>query len=147
MSASGRRGRRDERQVSSRNAAPRGVRGRQAKEGRHGVGGTKNRTSTKTMREWEGGLEPSLRRGEHADFHRISGLLPQPSGAWGWADWAGGAARPQAAGYAAWGQLGCGAEAGVQGTGRGWPLTLDLQDLVAEIGLEVEGAVGREHEP
>lgn len=35
----------------------------------------------------------------------------------------------------------------MQGTGRGWPLTLDLQDLVAEIGLEVEGAVGREHEP
>lgn len=27
------------------------------------------------------------------------------------------------------------------------PLTLDLQDLVTEVGLEVEGAVGREHEP
>lgn len=35
----------------------------------------------------------------------------------------------------------------VQGAGRGWPLTLDLQDLVTEVGLEVEGAVGREHEP
>lgn len=65
----------------------------------------------------------------------------------GWADWAGGAAWPQAAGYVAWGRPGCRAEAGVQGAGRGWPLTLDLQDLVAEVGLEVEGAVGREHEP
>lgn len=42
---------------------------------------------------------------------------------------------------------GAGAEAGVQGAGRGGPLTLDLQDLVTEVGLEVEGAVGREHEP
>lgn len=73
----------------------------------------------------------------------------QPAGARGQADGAGGASWLQAAGYAAEaGQVpGCGAEAGVQGTGRGWPLTLDLQDLVAEVGLEVEGAVGREHEP
>lgn len=27
------------------------------------------------------------------------------------------------------------------------PLTLDLQDLVAEVGLEVEGTVGWEHQP
>lgn len=65
----------------------------------------------------------------------------------GWAEWAGGAAWLQAAGCAAWGRPGCGAEAGVQGAGRGQPLTLHLQDLVAEVGLEVEGAVGREHEP
>lgn len=34
---------------------------------------------------------------------------------------------------------GCRAQAGAG------PLTLDLQDLVTEVGLEVEGAVGREH--
>lgn len=52
------------------------------------------------------------------------------------------------AGYAAWGRprvqgqrQGCRAQAGAR------PLTLDLQDLVAEVGLEVEGAVGWEHQP
>lgn len=53
-----------------------------------------------------------------------------------------------AAGYAAWGRprvqgqwQRCRAQAGAR------PLTLDLQDLVAEVGLEVEGAVGWEHQP
>lgn len=52
------------------------------------------------------------------------------------------------AGYAAWGRprvqgqrQGCRTQAGAR------PLTLDLQDLVAEVGLEVVGAVGWEHQP
>lgn len=45
------------------------------------------------------------------------------------------------AGQGAGQRQGCRAQAG------GGPLTLDLQDLVAEVGLEVEGAVGREHKP
>lgn len=51
------------------------------------------------------------------------------------------------AGYAAWGRprvqgqrQGCRRQAGTR------PLTLDLQDLVAEVGLEVVGAVGWEHQ-
>lgn len=54
---------------------------------------------------------------------------------------------PPEAGYAAWGRPGCGAEAGCRAQAGAGPLTLDLQDLVAEVGLEVEGAVGREHKP
>lgn len=119
--------------------------GGQAKEGRHGVGETKNRTSTEAMREWSG-TESEKRQA--CRFQQTFGRCPA-LGRLGQADWAGGAAWLQAAGYAAQGRPGCqgAGGGGVQGTGRGWPLTLDLQDLVAEVGLEVEGAVGGEHEP
>lgn len=48
---------------------------------------------------------------------------------------------PGAGGQGAGQRQGCRAQAGAG------PLTLDLQDLVTEVGLEVEGAVGREHKP
>lgn len=70
------------------------------------------------MREWSGTKSEKRQACRFPQTFRW--LVPQPAGAWGWADWAGGAALPPAAGYAAWGRRPrCGAEAGVQGTGRG----------------------------
>lgn len=73
------------------------------------------------------------------DFPRLE---PQPAGAWGWADPGVGAARQALLPGA--GQ-GAGAEAGCRVQAGAGPLTLDLQNLVAEVRLEVEGAIGWEH--
>lgn len=99
--------------MSSKNSAPRGVWGRQAQEGRHGGGESKNKNLNGNHERmvWNQiGEKASMQ--SSTDFPMAGApSLRAPRGVW--AEWAGGATWPQAAGCAAWGRPGC------RGRGKG----------------------------
>lgn len=101
----------------------------------------KTETLMETMREWSRTKSKKRQACRFPQTFQRPWPVPQPVGTWGLGRWGRGAVLPQAAGS---GQ-GAGAEAGCRAQAGTRPLTLDLQDLVTEVGLEVEGAVGREH--